>query len=60
MPKKIIKFKQAIQDINFSYLDDINHFSQEELNDIICLKIDLLFKQYFPKLEKESHKGAIK
>ena len=50
MKDKIIKFKEDIQDINFSYLDGRNHFNNEELNEIICLKIDLLFKQHFPKL----------
>ena len=50
--KDIIRFKEDIQDINFSYLDDRNHFNNQELNDIICLKIDLLFKQHFPTLSK--------
>lgn len=49
MINKAKKFKEDIQDINFSYLDDRNNFSQDELNEIICLKIDLLFKQHFPK-----------
>ena len=47
--KKLIKFKEEIQDIDFSHLDDINRFDNRELNEIICFKIDLLFKRHFPK-----------
>jgi len=51
MKDKIIRFKEDIQDIDFSHLDSRNHFTCDELNDIICFKIDLLFKQHFPKLK---------
>jgi len=53
LKEKIIELKEDIQDINFSYLDDRNHFTCDELNEIICLKIDLLFKQHFPEFKKE-------
>tara|TARA_Y100000310_G_scaffold126332_2_gene125177 strand:- start:45 stop:227 length:183 start_codon:yes stop_codon:yes gene_type:complete len=49
MGNKIVKFKEAIQDIDFSHISNRNHFSCDELNEIICFKIDLLFKQHFPK-----------
>jgi len=56
MKNKIIKFKEEVQDIDFSHLSDRNPFDCEELNDIIRFKIDLLFKRYFPKFAKENLK----
>lgn len=54
--EKIIKFKEEIKDIDFAHLDDRNNFDNEDLNKIICFKIDLLFEKHFGK----NKKGRIK
>ena len=55
--ENIIKFKEALKDIDFCYIDGRNVFDNDELNKINHLKIDLLFKQYFPNLNtKEAEK----
>ena len=49
MKDKIINLINEIKDIDFSHIPLRNHFTCEEQNEIVCFKIDLLFKNHFPK-----------
>ena len=49
MQSKIIDLINEIKDIDFSHISNRNPFTAEEQNEIVCFKIDLLFKNHFPK-----------
>ena len=53
MKDKIIDFVNEIESIDFCDISNRNPFTTAELNEIVIFKIDLLFRNHFPKEYKK-------